>query len=103
MIRVSVLYPHKEGARFDHEYYANKHMPLVRDLMGNMGLVDSGVDKGIGTMDPNAPAPYVSIGFLTFNTIEELQAAFGAHASEVMADIPNYTDIEPQIQISEIV
>jgi hypothetical protein len=27
----------------------------------------------------------------------------GVHASEIMADIPNYTDIAPQIQISEIV
>ena len=103
MIRVSVLYPHREGARFDHDYYANKHMPLVRNLMGSMGLVDSGTEKGIGTMEPDSPAPFVSIGFLTFNTMDELQAAFGAHASEVMADTPNYTDIEPQIQISEIV
>ena len=103
MIRVSILYPHKDGARFDHDYYANKHMPLVRDRLGGMGMVDSGVERGIGTMDPDAPAPYVSIGFLTFNTVEELHAALGAHASELMADIPNYTDIEPQFQISEIV
>ena len=27
MIRVSVLYPAKEGATFDHDYYARKHMP----------------------------------------------------------------------------
>lgn len=103
MIRVSVLYPHKEGARFDHDYYANKHMALVRDRLGGKGLVETGIDKGIGTAVPDAPAPYVSIGWMTFNTVEEFQSAFGAHADEIMSDIPNYTDIEPQIQISEIV
>ncbi len=102
MIRVSVLYPHKDGYRFDHDYYANSHLPMVRDKLGGMGLVDTGIDKGIGTAAPDAPAPYVSIGWLTFNTVEEVHAAFAAHAGEIMADIPNYTDIEAQIQISEI-
>jgi hypothetical protein len=27
----------------------------------------------------------------------------GAHGKEIVADIPNYTDIQPTIQISEIV
>ncbi|MDA1229048.1 MAG: hypothetical protein O3A33_13995 [Chloroflexi bacterium] len=43
------------------------------------------------------------IGWLTFNTVEEVHGAFAAHAAEIMGDVPNYTDIEPQIQISEIV
>ncbi|WP_122659812.1 EthD family reductase, partial [Pseudomonas viridiflava] len=32
MIKVSVLYPYKEGARFDHDYYRDQHMPLVQSL-----------------------------------------------------------------------
>ena len=27
----------------------------------------------------------------------------GAHGKEIMGDIPNYTDLAPQIQVSEIV
>ena len=102
MIRVSVLYPNNPGSKFDHDYYANTHLPMVKGKLGT-ALVDSGIDKGIGTAAPGAPAPYASIGWLTFNSVEEFQNAFGAHAEEIMADIPNYTDIEPQIQISEIV
>jgi hypothetical protein len=30
MIKVSVTYPNKPGARFDHTYYRDKHMPLVK-------------------------------------------------------------------------
>ncbi|HEX5045957.1 MAG TPA: EthD family reductase, partial [Gammaproteobacteria bacterium] len=29
MIKVSVLYPQKAGARFDMDYYCDSHMPLV--------------------------------------------------------------------------
>ena len=35
MIKVSVMYPNKPGARFDHAYYLQKHMP---DGQGTHGL-----------------------------------------------------------------
>jgi uncharacterized protein (TIGR02118 family) len=35
--------------------------------------------------------------------VEAFQAGFGPHAQEIMADIPNYTDLTPVIQISEVV
>jgi len=34
--------------------------------------------------------------------VEAFQAAFGPHAKEIMADIPNYTSVQPVIQISEV-
>jgi hypothetical protein len=52
MIEVSVMYPNNPGARFDHTYYRDKHMPMVKARM---------------------------------------------------ADIPNYTDLQPVLQISEVV
>ena len=33
MIRVSILYPKKEGARFDVDYYVQKHMPRSIQLL----------------------------------------------------------------------
>jgi uncharacterized protein (TIGR02118 family) len=33
MIKVSVMYPNTPDARFDHEYYREKHMPLVKARM----------------------------------------------------------------------
>src|SRR3984893_13995385 len=33
MIKVSVMYPNTPGARFDHGYYRDKHMPLVKARM----------------------------------------------------------------------
>jgi len=35
MVKVSVMYPNTPGARFDHAYYRDKHMPLVKKRMGD--------------------------------------------------------------------
>ena len=37
------------------------------------------------------------------NGVRAFQAAFGPHAQDIMADIPHDTDLEPLIQISEVV
>jgi uncharacterized protein (TIGR02118 family) len=103
MIRLAVIYPNKEGARFDHDYYADNHKKLVSDRLGPMGLTKVEIDKGIAGMAPGSPPPYVAIMYMTFGSIEELQKAMAAHNDELSADIQNYTDIEPQVLISEIV
>jgi uncharacterized protein (TIGR02118 family) len=37
------------------------------------------------------------------DSAEAFQRGFGPHAKEIMADIPKYTDLQPVIQISEVV
>jgi uncharacterized protein (TIGR02118 family) len=39
----------------------------------------------------------------TFDSVPAFQAAFAPHMNEIMADIPNYTSIQPVVQISEVV
>ena len=53
-------------------------------------------------MAPGSPAPFVCIGHVYFNSLDEFQSAMKAHGRELFADVPNFTDIQPQIQISEI-
>ncbi len=103
MIKVSVFYPNEEGKKFDMDYYSGKHMPLVHSRLDSMGLLRTEVERGVSSADPNAPAPFVAIGVLYFNTAEEVHDGFKTHGREIMGDIPNYTDISPQIQISEVV
>ena len=102
MIRVTVLYPDGDGKTFDHDYYVNSHIPMVSEKLKSFGLVKATVDKGLGGAAPGSSAPYVTIASLVFETIEGFQQAFGAHGEEMMADVPNYTNIEPIIQVSEI-
>ena len=102
MIKVSVMYPYKEGARFDHDYYRDKHMPMVKDRMGAACKFYT-VDKGIAGGTPGAPPVYVAMCHLYCESVAAFQAGFGPHAKAIMGDIPNYTDLAPVVQISEVV
>jgi len=101
MIRVSVVYPRTEGESFDMDYYVNKHMPMVRDRCGE-ALKGMSILEGLAGGQPGEPPAYVCVGSLNFDSVEAFQGAFGPHMAEIMGDIPNYTKIAPQIQISEI-
>ncbi len=102
MIKVSVMYENKPGARFDHAYYRDKHMPLVKARLGESCNFYT-VDKGLAGGGPGEPAPYVAMCHIFSDSLEAFEAGFGPHAEEIMGDIPNYTDLSPVIQISEVV
>src|SRR5205809_4957487 len=101
MIRVNVLYPRKDGAPFDWAYYTGTHMPMVGRKLG-AALLSVTVEQGIAGGSPGAPPTFVALAHLTFESVPAFQAAFTPHAAEIMADIPNYTSIDPLIQISEV-
>jgi len=102
MIKVSVMYPYTEGVRFDHAYYRDKHMPLLKARMGD-ACQSYTVDKGLAGGAPGSAPTYVGMCHVFCDSVEAFQAAFGPHAKEIMADIGNYTDIAPVMQISEVV
>jgi uncharacterized protein (TIGR02118 family) len=97
MQRVTVLYPNKDGAHFNFEYYAKKHVPWVARLTGNSIEVRRGISSATGT-----PAPFVCLATIHVNSINEFQSVFAKHGTEILADIPNYTNIEPFVQFDEI-
>ena len=51
---------------------------------------------------PGSPAIYIAMAHLLFESLESFQSAFGPHMDTILADIPNYTDIQPAMQISEV-
>jgi uncharacterized protein (TIGR02118 family) len=99
MIKVSILYPNEAGKKFDMSYYCNKHMPMCQEKLGSKQMA---VEQGLAGAAPGIPAPFIAMGHLYFDSLDAFQNAFGAHAATIMADIPNYTDIQPTIQISEV-
>ena len=101
MIRVSVLYSNTEGKKFDMAYYCNKHIPMVKQKLGAAckGIT---VDQGLSGAQPGSRPSFASMAHLSFESVEAFQSAFGPHAEVIMGDIPNYTDIEPIIQINEV-
>ena len=102
MIKVSVMYPNTPGARFNHEYYRDTHMPLVKSRMAANCKYYT-VDKGLAGGTPGAPATYVGMCHIYCDSVESFQGGFGPHVKEILGDIPNYTDLAPVVQISEVV
>lgn len=102
MIKVSVMYPNEPGARFDHAYYAEKHMPMVKAKMGE-SCHHYTVDKGLAGGAPGTAPTYVGMCHIFSESVEAFQAGFGPHAAEILGDIKNYTDLTPVMQISEVV
>lgn len=94
MIKVSVTYPSGEGSTFDHDYYASTHVPLAASAWNP---VKTEIDKGIN-------GPNVAAVHFYFDSMEAFQGALGSpKTADVMADVANYTNIQPAMQVSEIV
>jgi uncharacterized protein (TIGR02118 family) len=102
MIKVSVLYPNSPGVRFDHDYYRDKHLPLIKSRMG-AGLMYYTIDKGLAGKTPDAPPTYVAACHLICESLATYRASFGPHAQEIDGDIRNFTGVTPVVQISEVV
>ncbi|HWI26492.1 MAG TPA: EthD family reductase [Stellaceae bacterium] len=101
MIKVTVLYPYGANAKFNMDYYVTKHMPMVRQKFG-AACKGIAVDQGVAGGTPGAPPSFVAMGHLLFDSVEAFQKAMAPHAAEVMADVANYTSIEPVLLISEV-
>lgn len=101
MIKVSVLYPNGEGKKFDMDYYCNQHVPMVGGLLGD-SVKGATVEKGLGGAAPGSPSAYAAMGNLYFASMDSFENSFGPNAEKIMGDLPNFTNIEPIVQISEV-
>ena len=101
MIKVSVLYPAGAETKFDIDYYCTKHMPMAKARFG-AACKGMSIDQGLGSETPGAPPAFAAMGHFLFDSIPAFQAAFGPHAKEILGDIPNYTNVKPVIQISDV-
>ena len=101
MIKVIVSYPNQAGARFDLDYYLTKHIPLVAEKLAG-SLKGWSAEQGIGAGAPGAAPEFMIQATLTLESVEAFQAAMATSGPAIMADIPNYTDIQPHIQVNKI-
>ena len=101
MLKVSVLYPKGKDTKFDMSYYLDRHIPMVRQLLGAY-LKGVSVEQGISGVQPGSSPSYVAMGHLLFESLADFQSSFGVHAQPIVEDVPKYTNSEPIIQISEV-
>ena len=101
MIKVNIFYHNTDGGRFDLEYYLTTHMPMAIEKLSS-SIKGVSIEHGVSGAQPGTQPAYIVMCNYTFDSIEAFLAAFMPQAQILQGDIPNYTDIEPVIQFSEI-
>ena len=99
--RLTVTYPNEPNGKFDFTYYRDKHMPMVRARLG-ANVTRTEIGKGM-TAGDGGKAGFVCVGQVWFTSLDNMKAGMKQHGAEIMGDIPNYTNIKPNVQIEELV
>ena len=99
-VSLQVMYPITDGTSFDMDYYLDTHMTLVGEHMGEH-IASTLVTKGVAG-GPDAPPGLYAVATMTFADQAAMDAAM-AKSGPVLADIPKFTDTQPQILIGEVV
>lgn len=97
---LQVLYPNADGTHFDYDYYVNTHLAMVGEAWGEL-LERTVVTKGMAG-GPDTPPGFHAVATLVFNSGDAMQEAMGK-AAPLLADIPNFTDCQPQMLIGEVI
>jgi uncharacterized protein (TIGR02118 family) len=95
MHKVTVLYPAGDGTTFDMDYYRTEHKRICFESLDGLERMD--IDEGVN-------GPYLAFATLYFPSMEALQGAMGGpKAGAAAADVTNFTNVTPVIQISQVV
>ncbi len=95
MITVTILYPKTDDSTFDMDYYTKTHMPLFAEVLGD-------ACHGWGAIKVTS-GEYEAIGWASVESMDGFNASMGARGAEVMADIPSYTNVQPQLVFGDVV
>jgi uncharacterized protein (TIGR02118 family) len=68
---------------------------------GGYACKKTAIEEGLSGIVPGQPPTYIAM-FAVFRFQEEFQNAFGPHAKEIQADVPNYTNTKSILQISRL-
>jgi uncharacterized protein (TIGR02118 family) len=88
------------GITLRHELLSGETHSARKGEVSRVGLEGVSLTRGTGTLDGTVP-PFEVIGHLAFASAQQMQGALAAHGPEIIGDIPNFTNVQPLIQIDE--
>lgn len=98
---LAVYYPWQADAKFDYDYYRDKHLQTLATLYGkSVGKMQ--VRRGLRKGDGSAPA-FVTALTVEILSMDDYEAASKEHVAKLIADVPNFTNIKPVAEIEELV
>lgn len=101
LAKVTVNYRWSAGAHFDHAYYGSKHMQIARELLRPLGVVRLESNRTVLDKAPK-PGTVVATATAYFASVAAAQAAVAAAGASLLADVPNYSNIRPELHISDV-
>lgn len=101
MVKVCGNYRWKDGARFDQVYYRTEHMRITRELLLPLGLQRLESDETLSAGEPR-PGTIVATSNAYFLSLSAAQAALTLAGAKLLVDVPNYTDIYPEIHLCAV-
>jgi uncharacterized protein (TIGR02118 family) len=97
---ITVLYPAKDNASFDFQFYLRRHVPLIEDILGK-SLHRLEVRRGQPAADGTAPL-YTAVISIWIADWAAYEAAMAARAKELIDEVPLFTKVMPIIQTDEV-
>lgn len=94
MIAITILYPRTDDSTFDMDYYCATHMPMLAEALG-----DDCHGWGAANI---AAGQYAAMGWAVATDQASFDSAMAAHGAKIMGDVPNYTNVTPELLVGEI-
>lgn len=100
-VRISILYPNEQGARFDFEHYTQNHMPRAIELsVPHADFEAVSAKRGVRAIESRVQHRVISTRLMChfkFASVNAFLEAFLPNADELQGDIPNYTNIKKTV------
>ena len=94
MLSVQILYPKSDDTTFDMDYYCQTHMPMLADALG-----DACHGWGASTVKTGK---WEAMGWAMVESQEAFDAAMASAGAAIMGDVPNYTNVQPELVIGDV-
>ncbi|KAM4060778.1 hypothetical protein HRG_001690 [Hirsutella rhossiliensis] len=88
---VIFAYPRSSASDFNLAYYTSSHMPMVADKWARYGL------RSWSAIEMTPGSPHVVQCVLHWTSVGAFEKALEEDGKDILADIKNYTDVEPAI------
>jgi uncharacterized protein (TIGR02118 family) len=97
---ITVLYPAKDNEQFDFEFYRQRHIPLIEDILGN-SLHRLEVRRGQPAPD-GSPPTHIAVISIWIADWPAYERAMAVRSQELIDEVPLFTKVMPTIQVDEV-
>jgi uncharacterized protein (TIGR02118 family) len=101
MITFTVKYPNKKDSYFDMDYYCNTHIAIAKKYFKDTCKGYS-IVKGSSELNNGKEPQFACVSHLFFNSIEEFNSIMKVAEKELIEDVKNFTNIQPEVEFYEV-